>query len=199
MAANNDFQKHLYDVAFEIYQYVHSDVWRGQKYYTTLNTAISTIGFGLVTALIQSSSTPKVAYAAAIIVFIIGVFIALIAFFTIKTLRENFMQAVWFKTVIEEGLKDDLRTIQEKAVKPELVKPDEIGEKWRLTPVYSLSDEDLTKLLYQKKNWMQSHIFNRGVTLYFMLLQIAFALVNIGGIVLATYLATYSTNSFFFI
>jgi hypothetical protein len=191
MSEEIQFQKHLYDVAFEMYRYIHTDVWNGQKYYTTLNTAISSIGFTFIAALLQlsstPSSTPKNAFLVAIPIFIIGCVVALFAYYSIRVLRENFLQAVWFKTVIEESLKDDLEKVQSKV--PNLKQQGNCSKKWRLTPVYSLPDNDHHDILFCTEMWTKSHISNKGgITWYFMGFQIVFFIINILGITTATIL-----------
>ena len=183
MSDKDDFQKHLYDVASKMYRYVHSDVWSGQKYYTTLNTAIIGVGFSFIATIIQLSPASKNIFLTAVPIFFIGCIVSAFAYYSIKEWRKNFLQVIWFKTVIEKGLEDELEKIREKAG----------GQKrkklWRLTPVYSLPDGDHQDVLTCTDSWIKEHISNRfGVTWFFLRLQTIFAILNVIGIATAIYL-----------
>jgi hypothetical protein len=180
MTGDEDFLQHLYDIALGMYKYAHTDVWRGQKYYTTLNAAIISIGFGLITALVKLSPFPKTSFLAATPIFGMGFIVSLFAYFSIKALRRFFLEAIWYKTFIEQALNDKLDKVAQNT------KVQESGRKWRLTPVYSLPDKDREELLTCKESWIRSHILRKGgITWYFVMLQILFMIINILGIFFA--------------
>jgi hypothetical protein len=162
-----------------MYKYVHLDVWRGTKYYTTLNTAIISIGFGVIATLLTLNPIIKTSFFATIPIFVMGMFASYFAYFSIRRHRENFLQAIWFKTVIEEALKDKLEIILKDAKIPTN------SDKWRLTPVYSLPDKDHQELLSCKQLWIDSRIYRKGgIASYFMRFQQVFFIVNLSGLVL---------------
>jgi hypothetical protein len=188
MTNDTNFLQQLYNTAFGMYRYVHSDVWRGQKYYTTLNLAIVSIGFGFIATLLKLEPLPKVSFLTTIPIFFVGLVVSYSAYRSMEVLRYNFLQAVWFKTVIEEALKDELGKVLIDAKIPKNC------ERWRLTPVFSLSDKDQQQALSCKELWMKLNIHRKGgITYYFMLFQIIFFCINVIGIALGFYFFIFST------
>jgi hypothetical protein len=169
-----------------MYRYIHSDVWRGVKYYTTLNTAIISIGFSAIATLLTINAIVKASFLAIIPIFVMGVCASLFAILSVRQHRVAFLNVIWFKTIVEEALKGKLGKVLADS------KVEKKSKFWRLTPVYSLPDEDHNSLLSCKDLWIKSNIFRKkGIVYYFKLFQIVFLLVNISGIVVAVILSLF--------
>jgi hypothetical protein len=175
--------KQLYDTAFAMYRYFHLDLWRGQKYYTTLNIAILSIAFGLISTLARLDSTSKISFLVPIPLFVLGFFVTLFGYSSFKEHRRNFLQAVWFKTAIEKIVEEQLTALLKESGIPINRK-----ERWRLTPVYSLKDDDRDRLLNCRHLWIEHNILrNRGISFHFRLLHFVFIGLNVAGIVMSVY------------
>ncbi len=160
----------LYDVALNLYKYVHSDVWVGQKYYTTLNIGIISIAI----ALLGIPHILEGPYWVVIILFAIGMITSIFGYFSIRKLREAFLSNIAFKTIVEYLLKDELE-----------LKKNDVSEKHQLTPFYSLPEEDVSSILKCPDLWKKQNIFRLGgVSCFFLLLQLIFVIVNLFGILL---------------
>lgn len=169
------FQRHLYDVAFEMYRYIHADVWRGQQYYTTLNVAILGLGFGFLEAVLKLQPLPKDAFRLVIPIFAVGLLTSLLGFQTIRRLGRSFLEAIWFKTVAEASLQHELDAVRDEA---------QAYNRRFLTPIYHMKEEDRTQALQCPDLWIERNIWRPwGITCCFMILQLAFLFFNIIGIV----------------
>lgn len=163
----------MHKIAWDSYKYVHTDVWRGQKYYTTLNIGIVSIAIALlrIPGLLERSSLVVIP------LFGIGVVTSIFGYFSIRKLRENFLRNIAFKTLVEHLLKNKLQI--EKAG---------VSKKHRLSPVYHLKEDDISQVLSCPDLWVAKNIVRRGgVTWCFLKLQIFFVIANLFGI-LATVL-----------
>jgi len=168
----------LYRVALRTYTYIHADVWRGQKYYTTLNIAIITIAFSIL-GVEKTSNIPQWV---AIPLFVIGLTTSLFGYWTIIQLRKNFLNVICYKTIIERASKNRLESVKQRTgVK---------NEEWKMTPFYQLKENEIEKILEDPQRWVRQAIWRRGgVTYLFIVLQLVFFSINALGTLLTIYLS----------
>lgn len=185
------FHYHLYDVALEMYRYIHTDVWSGQKYYTSLNVAVITVGFGLIGALLKLQPLPSYLFWIVLPIFVIGLITSFLGFVTIKKLRRSFLEAIWFKIAVEEALQPELNEIRNHAI--EIRNITDAHRDRFLTPVYCLKEGDRDDALRCPKQWIERNMSRRwGVVWCFIQLQIVFFAINIIGILIVAWLTTLS-------
>ena len=176
---DQSFQRHLYDVALEMYRYIHTDVWRGQQYYTTLNVAIITLGFGFVEAVLKLQPLPKDAFWLVSPIFMIGLVTSLLGLQTLTKLRKGFLETMWFKIVVEESLRCELDTVRDKA---------QACNRCLLTPTYPIEEKDRPQILSCPDIWVKSTTWRPwGITFCFMVLQCVFFVFNVVGIIVVVY------------
>jgi hypothetical protein len=183
-----DFVEEMYKIALQTYEYIHTDVWRGQQYYTTVNVAIISISFGIMSTLLKVQPLSKESHLMSIPLFVMGAIVSLFAYYSLKRMRESFLQAVWFKTLVEDALKDRLMEVFSRSQ----IQIDDFrkrNKKWRPTPVFDMPDKDHEEALKCKDLWIKHNIIRRGgITFYFFLLQWVFFAINLIGIAVGIWL-----------
>lgn len=92
----------LYKLSLENLRYQHSDIWRGQQFYTTLNVGIITAALALVRFFESGANNmPELFWIGPVILFGVGIITSLSGLYTVKRLREYFLYAVARKTLFE--------------------------------------------------------------------------------------------------
>lgn len=171
--------RELYDGAISHFQYQHEDVWRGQKYYTTLNTGI----FGGAIALGRLESVGGVLDPRLIPLFFVGIVTSFLGYRTVKRLRRYWLQAGVKKTAIEyllgyrrEFSRNDVGTnlAISWVMEPRAPHGQGKGEKF----------ESVEDIVGRKEEWIAENVRRRGVTYWFMNLQVFFLLLNLSMILL---------------
>jgi uncharacterized membrane protein len=87
----------MHKAAVDQLQYAHTDVWRGQQFYTTIDTTI----IGIAVAVLRIGGAEE---GATILLFVVGMIVAGFGFQSVKRLRIYFLEAVVNLAVIERLL-----------------------------------------------------------------------------------------------
>lgn len=152
--------KELHQKSIDHLLYAHGDVWRGQQFYTSLNTTI--IGFAVVFIRLGSSGPQY----ASVILFVAGAITSLFGLLTVRKLRIYYLNAYYHKAMLDHLLGHHSKLVDDK------VKGRTLAVGWS----HIATDEELSK----PEKAVRRDIWRKGgVTFYFMVLQIAFLGINI--------------------
>ena len=155
--------KLLFKTSIEQYRYSHGDVWRGQQFYTTLNTSI----LAATVALVRLGTN---AQDATVLLFFIGAVASLFGFLTIRRLRRYFLESMAHLALIERLLNFDSKLTAKG-----------LGD--RMVALSFTEPLHRTgKALEDRDSWVEDQIYRRGgVTYYFLWLQGVFLALNVIG------------------
>lgn len=156
--------KELHKMAVEHLLYMHGDVWRGQQFYTSLNSSI--IGFAVLLLKVGSGSSD-----ATVILFVAGAVTALFGLLTARKLRIYYLQAYEQKVFFDNLLHHHSRITDSGFGRRTLA----VG--WSHIP----TAEDLQ----DPSGWVRKNVWRRGgVTFFFMVLQLVFFAIDVSAALL---------------